>query len=470
MKLLPDNYILHIRNTLKGMTEKQRRLYLGSLAITLGYGGTSALSRAIGVSRGCIQRGVSEVKSGEVYVYGDRSRASGGGRKSIVQKHREAILKMGCFSDEEIPEVIDILQVVDKIVENASYGDPMHNNAWINATTRSIADEVFKKTRLRYSHTSIKNILRRLNYSLQKNQKYDQVGRAHPMRNMQFCHISAKKHEYISNGDPVISIDTKAKEKLGDFIRPGTEYRRKHDPKRVLDHDFAFSYKEIYPEGNKHLSADMLKKKAIVIPYGIYCLNNNTGYTVIGVDHDTSEFAADAIALWWKNQGCSQFPDARRILILADGGGSNRSRGWIWKTALQQLSDTLGLQIEMCHYPPGTSKYNPIERRMWSQVAHAWTAKPLKDLEIMQGYTVHTSTKTGLSVVCVINYKSYMTESDKKKAIAEGRSYTGINNDETHQKDILIQNIGDSDAMKKWNYIITPHSPERRWKDYRMSA
>jgi hypothetical protein len=161
----------------------------------------------------------------------------------------------------------------------------------------------FKKTRLRYSHTSIKNILRRLNYSLQKNQKYDQVGRAHPMRDMQFCHISAKKHEYISNGDPVISIDTKAKEKLGDFIRPGTEYRRKHDPKRVLDHDFAFTYREIYPEGNNNLSEDMFKKKAVVIPYGIYCLNNNTGYTVIGVDHDTSEFAADSIALWWKKPG-----------------------------------------------------------------------------------------------------------------------------------------------------------------------
>ena len=195
------------------------------------------------------------------------------------------------------------------------------------ATTRSIADEVFKKTRLRYSHTSIKNILRRLNYSLQKNQKYDQVGRAHPMRDMQFCHISAKKHEYISNGDPVISIDTKAKEKLGDFIRSGTEYRRKRDPKRVLDHDFAFSYREIYPKGNNDLSESMLKKKAVVIPYGIYCLNNNTGYTVIGVDHDTSEFAADAIALWWKNQGKSQFPDAKRILILADGGGRTVQEG-----------------------------------------------------------------------------------------------------------------------------------------------
>ena len=214
----------------------------------------------------------------------------------------------------------------------------------------------------------------------------------------------------------------------------------------------------------------MLKKKAVVIPYGIYCLNNNTGYTVIGVDHDTSEFAADSIALWWKHQGRAQFPNAKRILILADGGGSNRSRGCIWKAALQQLSDTLDLQIEMCHYPPGTSKFNPIERRMWSQVSHSWTAKPLKNLEIIQGYTSHTSTKTGLSVVCAINYKSYMTESDKKKAIAEGKNYTGIINDEAHQKDILIQNIGDSDAMKKWNYLITPHSPERRWKDYRMVA
>lgn len=465
MSVMSDAFFTHIANNLKGMVEKQKRLYLGSVAIDLGYGGISALSKAVRVSRSCIHRGVSEVNAGKVYLHGDRSRAVGGGRKCIVQKHREAMLKNGCFSDGQMPDAIDIMKVVEKIVEDASYGDPMQNHAWINATVKSIAEEVYQKTGQRYSHTSIKKILRKLHYSLQKNQKYDQVGKPHPKRNAQFCHIEAKKKEYFSTGDPVISVDTKAKEKLGDFLRPGSEYRRSRDPRRVLDHDFAFLYKEIYPDGCGEIPENMLNRKAVVIPYGIYCLNNNSGRAVIGIDHDTSEFAADAIALWWKNQGAAQFPNAKRILILADGGGSNRSRGWIWKIALQQLSDTLNIPVEMCHYPPGTSKYNPIERRMWSQVSRAWTAKPLATLEVLKGYTVQTRTITGLSVGCEINYKNYLTETEKKKAITENMDYQGIINDESHQKDVLIQTIGDCEALRNWNYIITPHDSDRRWEN-----
>ncbi|MBR2528244.1 MAG: ISAzo13 family transposase [Blautia sp.] len=470
MLALPAAFTMHIINNLKGMSEKQRRLYLGSIAIDLGYGGVTALSRTLNISRGCIHRGIDAVKAGEVFHVGDRSRVPGGGRKRLEVKHREAILAMGCFTDEQIPEVVDILFVVDTIVMNASYGDPMRNNAWINVTVKSIGEEIYKTTRQRYSHTSIKNIVRKLGYSLQKNQKYDQVGDAHPMRDAQFNHIEARRNEYIKNGDPVISIDTKAKEKLGDFIRSGVEYRKKGDPRRVLDHDFAFTYEQIYPDGYSSIPAEILKRKAIFIPYGIYCLNNNTGYAVIGIDHDTSEFAADSIAAWWKNQGSGQFPNAKRILILADGGGSNRSRGWVWKIALQQLSDNLGIKVEMCHYPPGTSKYNPIERRLWSQVSHAWTAKPLTSLEVVKGYTCQTHTKTGLTVGCEINFNIYLTESEKKKAIAENRDYIGIINDALYQNDVNIQTIGDCTSMQNWNYVITPHSPGSRWKDYRLLA
>lgn len=470
MPTMSESFIAHILATMEGMVEKQRRLYLGSIAKLLGYGGISALSKAVKVSRSCIQRGVAEVKAGEVYHYGDRSRAVGGGRKGVAEKHREAVLESGLFSDEPIPEVIDIMKLVDGIVRDSSYGDPMRDNAWINVTKKSVAEAVYEKTGQRYSHACIKKILRKLGYSLQKNQKYDQVGKAHPKRDAQFRHISAKKDEYLSAGDPVISIDTKAKEKLGDFLRPGFEYRKKHDPRRVLDHDFAFSYKEIYPDGCGEIPDSMLDRKAIFIPYGIYCLNNNSGYTVIGIDHDTSEFAADSIALWWEKQGASQFPSAKRILILADGGGSNRSRGWVWKIALQQLSDTLNMQVEMCHYPPGTSKYNPIERRMWSQVSHAWTAKPLTTLEVVLGYTVQTRTVTGLTVGCEINYRNYYTETDKKKAASDKRDYPGIINNESYQKDVLIQTVGDCEALRNWNYIITPHSLEKQWKLYRMAA
>ena len=470
MLVLSSVYITHIINTLKGMVEKQKRLFLGSLAIELGYGGVTALSKALSISRGCIHRGIAAVNAGEVFYVGDRSRAVGGGRKRIEVKHREAILAIGCFTDEQIPEVIDILSVVDTIIANASYGDPMRNNAWINVTVKSICEEVYKKTRQHYSHSSIKSIVRKLGYSLQKNQKYNQVGDAHPMRDAQFQHIEARRNEYISDGDPVISIDTKAKEKLGDFIRSGVEYRKKGDPRRVLDHDFAFTYEYIYPDGNSLIPAEMLKRKAIFIPYGIYCLNNNTGYAVIGIDHDTSEFAADSIAVWWKNQGSVQFPNAKRILILADGGGSNRSRGWIWKIALQQLSDTLGIKVEMCHYPPGTSKYNPIERRLWSQVSHAWAAKPLTSLEVVKGYTLQTHTKTGLTIGCEINFKTYLTETEKKKAILQNRDYAGIINDEVYQNDVNIQTVGGCAAMQNWNYLISPHHPDRRWKDYRLTA
>ena len=182
MLVLSAALITHIINSLKGMAEKQKRLYLGSLAMTLGYGGVTALSKAVGISRGCIHRGIAAVKAGDIFNFGDRSRARGGGRKRIEVKHREAIIAMGCFSDEQIPEVIDILSVVDLIVTNASYGDPMRNNAWINVTVKSIGEEIYKKTGQCYSHTSIKNIVRKLGYSLQKNQKYDQVGEAHPDR------------------------------------------------------------------------------------------------------------------------------------------------------------------------------------------------------------------------------------------------------------------------------------------------
>lgn len=473
MRTLSEADVTHIWYTLSGMNEKQKRLYLGSYAICLGYGGISALSRAVGTSRGCIQRGVAEVKAGNVYHEGDRCRAQGAGRKTIEEKHRKLILSMNCFSNSQLEEVLDIMRVIDKIVEKASYGDPMTNNAWINITIRSIDDEIYELIGVHYSHSSIKKIVRKLGYSLQKNQKYYQACVSHPKRDEQFQHIKARREDYLSTGDPIISIDTKAKEKLGDFIRAGLEYRKKKDPRRVLDHDFAFTYAQIYEGLDCPIPENMVDKRAFVIPYGIYCLNNNTGYVVLGIDHDTSEFAADAIKRWWNNQGKSQFPNAKRLLILADGGGSNRSRGWLWKIALQQLSDLLSIPIEMCHYPPGTSKFNPIERRLWSQVSHAWTAKPLKTLEIVRGYTLQTRTTTGLTVGCEINYNNYLTESEKKKASLSEKEFTeyqGIINNESYQNNVLITFLGNCDALLKWNYIIRPHEDAGRWTNYRIQS
>ena len=214
----------------------------------------------------------------------------------------------------------------------------------------------------------------------------------------------------------------------------------------------------------------MMKNAAIVIPNGVYCLNNNTAHVTVGISHDTSEFAADSIRNWWNKRGKQEFPNASRLLILSDGGGSNRSRGYLWKIALQQLSDDLGLKIEMCHYPPGTSKYDPIERRLWSQVTRTWAAKPLKNLEIIKGYISATRTTTGLNVTCEINSKNYMTERQKKKTIDAGKEISGIINSEQIQEDIRIKYVGDDEDLRKWNYIIKPHSEKRKWSDYRQQG
>ena len=394
---------------LMGMPEKARRLHLGRVSLQLGYGGKTALAKITGYSRAMIARGETEVKNGEIYYVGDRNRKRGGGRPTIEVTHRREMEKLG-LTGAELDEAIDICSVVKVIVEQVAYGNPMTNNQWINTTTKAISAEVYKKTGRKYSHNSIKRIVRKIGFSLQRNQKYDQVGKQHPKRNEQFEHIKEREDDYLRSGDPIISIDTKAKEKLGDFIRPGRECRMKGCPRRVLDHDFALRFDEIYPDGSDLVPAELLKQKAIVIPNGVYCINNNTAHVSVGISHDTSEFAADSIRNWWREKGKKQFRHAKRLLILADGGGSNRVRGWLWKIACQQLADDIGLEIEMCHYPPGCSKYDPIERRLWSQVTHAWAAKPLKNLEIIRGYISHTSTETGLSVTCEICSKVYMTE------------------------------------------------------------
>lgn len=465
--ILEEDFAAEILCNLKGMTERARRLHLGRISLELGYGGQTALAKLTGCSRAMIIRGEVEVKAGEIYCCGDRNRRKGGGRPTIEVTHRREMEKLGLVG-AELDEAIDICSVVRVIVEKVAYGDPMTNNQWINTTTKAIGEEVFKKTSRRYSHNSIKKIVRKIGFSLQKNQKYNQVGKQHPKRNDQFEHIEGRKNDYLRSGDPIISIDTKAKEKLGDFIRPGRECRMKGCPRRVLDHDFALRFDEIYPNGSELVPAELLKRKAIVIPNGVYCFNNNTAHVSVGISHDTSEFAADSIRNWWQERGKHQFPHAKRLLILADGGGSNRVKGWLWKIACQQLSDDLELEIEMCHYPPGCSKYDPIERRLWSQVTHAWAAKPLKNLEIICGYISHTNTETGLSVTCEICSKVYMTEEQKKDALNLGIPVIGITDSKLLSRHLIIEFIGEDDDLKNWNYRLYPHPEDCRWHDYKM--
>ena len=461
--VLSDEFVAKHKALMQGMCEKQKRLYLGTIASDFSYGGISAVAYHFQIDRKRIARGVKEVQSGVTYVYGDRNRAPGAGRPPITVTHANMVTQAGMDI-----ELADILKVVDIIVEKSSYGDPMTNHKWINATVKSVADEVFNLTGRRYSHSSIKKIIRLNGYSLQKNQKFDQVGEKHPLRYEQYQHIQELQKEFLDAGDPVISIDTKAKEKLGDFIRPGKEYRKTHDPRRVLDHDFAFEYSEIEKD-NPMIPKSMMNSRAIVIPYGVYCVNNNEGFVTLGIDSDTSEFAGKAITAWWENKGKIAFPHSKRVLILTDGGGSNRSRGWLFKISLQQVADDTNLEVHVCHYAPGKSKWNPIEHRLWSQVSHSWTAKPLKSLEVVKGYVEHTSTKTGLTVSCVIDYGTYMTEKEKAEAKKNNEPIQGIDNCAALQSAVVIEHWGEEGtALYQWNYIIRPHGDDQKWHDYGM--
>ena len=468
MTVLEERVIQAVVSSLVSMAEKAKRLFLAKIAIGLGYGGIAALARAVHVSRGMISRGIKEVKNGEVYIVGDRNRRAGAGRPTIEQQHRRRMIALG-LSASELEEAIDICKVVDKIVEKAAYGDPMTNKKWINTTVKSVAEEVYALTGQKYSHSSIKKIIRKADYSLQKNQKYDQVGSSHPKRNDQFEFIETKKVEYLAQKLPVISIDSKSKEKVGDFINSGREYRKTKNPRRVLDHDFAFKFKEIYPTGTDLVPPELFDSSAIVIPYGVYCLNDNSAHVSIGISHETSEFAADSIRNWWRTSGKKKYPKAKKMLILSDGGGSNRSRGWLWKIALQQLADDLGIEILMCHYPPGASKYDPIERRLWSQVSHTWAGKPLTNLEVINGYISHTRTSTGLEVSSEIISLNYLTEPQKKEAQRKGLRVHGITNSDLLKDKLCIEFIGDDVDLRRWNYIIAPHPIEDRWKEYGYS-
>lgn len=454
------------RESYAGMSEKQRRLALGELALFLGYGAITLISTMLNYSRGCIQRGMKEFKAGIRYTAGDRDRAPGGGRKKIEVVHKEEIMNSD-IDEAKKEELCDLRKIIFDILEASScYGDTETTRKWINITVKRVAEWVFEITGQKYSNTSIKRIIRQLNYSLQKNQKYDQVGSRHPKRNEQFLHIHEMIADFKKTGDPIISIDTKAKEKIGDFIRPGSEYRRKHEPRRVMDHDFAFSFSRYYQADDPLFPEELLNHKAIVIPYGVYCVNTNKAYVTLGIDSDTSEFAADAILNWWNMQGKHDYPNSKRMLILTDGGGSNRSRGWLFKIALQQLTDITGIETHVCHYPPGTSKYNPIEHRLWSQVTHTWAAKPLLTLELVRDFVSSTTTVTGLTVGCEINYRQYMTEREKAEARKCGGVATGIYDRPAIRDDVLIKRYSDDPDLQKWNYIIRPHEEGKRWQNY----
>ncbi len=381
------------------LDERSLRLFAATEAAALGRGGISRVSRITGIARTTITRGQRELAEGASTETG-RIRRPGGGRKKVVTLDPVA------------------LEELEGLVEPLSRGDPDSPLRWTCKSIRTLSEEL-RKSGHAVSHRWVWATLHELNYSLQANRKTEE-GNQHADRNEQFEHINARVAKYSRAGNPVISVDTKKKELVGNYKNSGQKWHRSGESPRVQGHDF--------PQ----------KDVPRAYPYGIYDLARNRGHVVIGTDHDTSQFAVASIRGWWKVQGRKLYPKASSLLIIADGGGSNGYRSRLWKLELQGFANTLGFPISVCHFPPGTSKWNKIEHRLFSFISSNWRGQPLVDYETIVGLISNTKTSTGLSVTCRLDRRKYKT----------GRKVT----------DAEIQRV----RMKpdsfhgEWNYTIEP--------------
>jgi hypothetical protein len=391
-----EERIERMRNLLD---EKQWRLYLASEAMSAGYGGISKVSRISGVSRTTITKGVAELESGESTKA--RVRAAGGGRNYVEEKYP------------------DIAEEIRKLIDGSTYGNPERVLSYTTESLRKIEAEL-KAKGIFVSYKTIDKILDSMNYSKQSNQKMLQVGEPHPDRNAQFEHINATAAEYLAVGDPVISVDTKKRENIGNFKNNGQEYRGKKDPRAVLDHDFP------------------IKELGKISPYGVYNLNNNTGFVNVGTSHDTSEFAVESISRWWETVGKHTFPKTERIYINCDSGGSNGVRVRMWKYQLQEFANRTGLTVEVSHFPRGTSKWNKVEHRLFCYISQNWKGKPLVDVQTAIDLIGSTRTTTGLEVICVRDDTEYKLARKVSDEVFES---------------IKIDKIP---PFESWNYKISP--------------
>jgi len=389
------------------LDERQKRIVTASVADLIGYGGISFVNEVTGVSRPTIYSGIEEINASTADAASSepahlRIRKAGGGRKSAREKNPS------------------LYASINEIIDSSTYGSPEKPLRWTTWSLRKIAEELLKKG-IEVSRNIVARALEDLGYSKQQNQKMRQVGCQHPDRNAQFEFINHTAEEFLDHGDPVISVDTKKKENIGDFKNPGAEYRPRHEPRKVLDHDFPL------PELGK------------VSPYGVYVLNNNTGFVNLGTSHDTPEFAGKSIYLWWKAIGKNTFPDCKKLYVTCDGGGSNGSRVWLWKYYIQKLANETGLEVHVSHFPPGTSKWNKIEHRLFCYISKNWQGHPLIDIETVVNLIGSTTTKEGLSVTCVLDKNTYEAG---QKITAEQKAK------------LNITFIGPNE---KWNYIIRPN-------------
>ena len=385
------------------LDERSRRVWAAVEADSLGRGGISSVSRATGFSRTTIHAGMKELeasRSGQP-VFGKAVRARGGGRKPVTEHHPT------------------LLSDLEHLVAPLTRGDPESPLRWTCKSVRQLAAALVQKGH-KIGRQKVADLLRQLGYSLQSNQK-KREGASHPDRNAQCEHINANVLLFQKNNQPVISVDTKKKELVGDFKNNGKEWHPKGEPEPVRVHDFA---------------DEELGK---VNPYGVYDQTNNVGWVSVGTDHDTAEFAVESIRRWWNHMGKPRYPDAKELLITADCGGSNGYRVRLWKYALQQLANETGLKISVCHFPPGTSKWNKIEHRIFSHISINWRGKPLTSHEVIVNLIGNTTTKTGLTITAQLDTKNYPK---------------GVKVPDQEMKKISITK---HEFHGEWNYSIAPN-------------
>ena len=380
------------------LNEKQKRLMVAAEATSLGYGGITIIKKETGIARSRIHRGIIELKSHKTNEI-DRIRTTGGGRKSTHVENKK------------------IIRLIESFIDDSTRGDPMSPLKWTSKSTRQIAEIISQKS-YKISYETVRTILKNLDYSLQGNDK--SLEGSHPDRDEQFKYINKQVKKYLEIGNPVISVDAKKRELIGNFANKGREWRKKSKPRKVNIHDFHD------PKGQE-----------IGIPYGIYDQGKNLGWVNVGCDHDTSDFAVQSIYNWWIYMGRKFYPNARKLLICADGGGSNGYRVRLWKYKLQEFVNRTGLEIEVCHFPKGTSKWNKIEHKLFSYISMNWKAHPLISHEVMVNLISSTKTKKGLRVVAKLDRRKYPQ---------------GIKISDEEMEKI---NIKRKEFHGEWNYIIS---------------
>ena len=384
------------------LNEAQKRRFAALRSLEIGWGGISQVSEYTGLSYKTIRKGISELEKQEVIEDSERIRKTGGGRKRIEIKDPE------------------VMKDLEKIMDENTAGNPMNLLKWTNKSTYLIAKEL-KETGHNISPDTVGRLLKEMNYSLQSNVKKIEGGTC-PERNKQFEYINQQVKQFIKEGNPVISVDTKKKELVGNYKNTGRTWEKKGQPKAVNVYDF------------------LSDAVGVAIPYGIYDVKHNNGFVNVGTSYDTSEFAVTSICQWWEILGKNDYSDLSGLLICCDGGGSNGRRRKGWKYYLQEFADYLEIPITVCHLPPGTSKWNKIEHRMFSFISINWKGKPLENYETIINLISSTKTKTGLTILAQLDERKY----------EKGEEFL--------DEDMEKLNVQAHSLHPKWNYTIAPRT------------